>query len=184
MRHGYNYLFNDTYNNANNYSHELETVDWYFQEEYDYNNSSSFPTFGLVDPNWNWLFPANDSLLFLESTSSYPIYSYPPSAADQSYDNFVVAFDLMVHGNLANGQQTPSRNHTECKYYEISRCGDGILDTDYDEACDDGNTIDGDGCESDCTLTPSTAGECASTYDGQTIYDFDSNGNALTQNTP
>ena len=31
-------------------------------------------------------------------------------------------------------------------------CGDGIVEGD--EACDDGNLDDGDGCEADCTLTP------------------------------
>ena len=31
-------------------------------------------------------------------------------------------------------------------------CGDGIAN--IGEACDDGNLIDGDGCQSDCTLTP------------------------------
>lgn len=33
------------------------------------------------------------------------------------------------------------------------RCGDGKVDVN--EQCDDGNHINGDGCESDCTLTPS-----------------------------
>lgn len=31
-------------------------------------------------------------------------------------------------------------------------CGDGILDLDQEEECDDGNNIDADGCEADCTL--------------------------------
>jgi cysteine-rich repeat protein len=33
-------------------------------------------------------------------------------------------------------------------------CGDGV--TDVCEECDDGNNIDGDGCEADCTLPPSS----------------------------
>jgi fibro-slime domain-containing protein len=33
------------------------------------------------------------------------------------------------------------------------RCGDGILDSDH-EQCDDGNTVDGDGCSSTCTVPP------------------------------
>ena len=32
-------------------------------------------------------------------------------------------------------------------------CGDGILNQDNEE-CDDGNDINGDGCENDCTLPP------------------------------
>jgi cysteine-rich repeat protein len=35
-------------------------------------------------------------------------------------------------------------------------CGDGTLDTP--EACDDGNTVDGDGCSSACVLEPPPAG--------------------------
>ena len=33
-------------------------------------------------------------------------------------------------------------------------CGDGNADTEFDEVCDDGNDLDGDGCETDCTITP------------------------------
>jgi cysteine-rich repeat protein len=33
-----------------------------------------------------------------------------------------------------------------------SRCGDTIVDTGGGEECDDGNTIDGDGCQADCTV--------------------------------
>ncbi len=35
-------------------------------------------------------------------------------------------------------------------------CGDGILDTDFgfgDERCDDGNNVNGDGCDNDCNPT-------------------------------
>ena len=34
----------------------------------------------------------------------------------------------------------------------VPECGNGI--EEGDEQCDDGNTIEGDGCENDCTLTP------------------------------
>lgn len=36
------------------------------------------------------------------------------------------------------------------------RCGDGVVQAP--EQCDDGNAVAGDGCEADCTLTPSTGG--------------------------
>lgn len=35
---------------------------------------------------------------------------------------------------------------------DSSRCGDGQIDRDLNEVCDDGNNVSGDGCESDCTL--------------------------------
>jgi cysteine-rich repeat protein len=37
----------------------------------------------------------------------------------------------------------------------IPECGDGIVEGTED--CDDGNEVDGDGCESDCTVTPMCA---------------------------
>ena len=33
-------------------------------------------------------------------------------------------------------------------------CGDGILDIPAGEQCDDGNTVDGDGCSANCTVEP------------------------------
>ncbi len=39
---------------------------------------------------------------------------------------------------------------------KASACGDGALDAAAGEACDDGNTTDGDGCEKDCTFTCKT----------------------------
>jgi cysteine-rich repeat protein len=33
-------------------------------------------------------------------------------------------------------------------------CGDGILDTEFGEECDDGNSIDGDGCDTECVIEP------------------------------
>ena len=33
-------------------------------------------------------------------------------------------------------------------------CGDGTLDTEFGETCDDGNNIDLDGCDSSCIIEP------------------------------
>lgn len=48
-------------------------------------------------------------------------------------------------------------------------CGDGVI-LDGVEACDDGNTISGDGCSSSCEIE--IEGECGP-VDGTTIYDLD-----------
>jgi cysteine-rich repeat protein len=61
-------------------------------------------------------------------------------------------------------------------------CGDGYVQIHLDEICDDGNQINGDGCDNNCTLTPNP-GVCG-WVDGQVIYDFDNNGDALNQNSP
>jgi cysteine-rich repeat protein len=40
-----------------------------------------------------------------------------------------------------------------CDQFLPSRCGDTVVDADHGETCDDGNVVDGDGCDSNCTLT-------------------------------
>jgi len=42
-----------------------------------------------------------------------------------------------------------------------SGCGDGVVDPARAEVCDDGNSVDGDGCDSDCTFTCSTDADCS-----------------------
>lgn len=37
-------------------------------------------------------------------------------------------------------------------------CGDGVLQTLFDEECDDGNNTDGDFCGADCTIEPAGSG--------------------------
>ena len=39
---------------------------------------------------------------------------------------------------------------------EGPKCGDGVINKDNGEECDDGNTTDGDGCSSSCKIEPPT----------------------------
>src|SRR6185503_7962011 len=41
---------------------------------------------------------------------------------------------------------------------QASTCGNGVLDPG--EQCDDGNTMNGDGCQADCTFTCLADGQC------------------------
>ncbi len=61
-------------------------------------------------------------------------------------------------------------------------CGDGYVQTNLGELCDDGNTINWDWCEANCTL-PSTPWVCGN-VDGTPIYDFNNSWDALTINSP
>ena len=38
--------------------------------------------------------------------------------------------------------------------YTPAQCGDGTLDAEFGEECDDGNLIDGDGCSRKCKIEP------------------------------
>ncbi len=58
---------------------------------------------------------------------------------------------------MACNPGTPNDLSTQRQYCEGSYCGDGILDVG--EECDDGNYVDGDGCQGNCTLTRSYCGD-------------------------
>ncbi|MEQ1502331.1 MAG: hypothetical protein ABMB14_08870 [Myxococcota bacterium] len=52
---------------------------------------------------------------------------------------------------------------------DVPRCGDGVVDPALDEVCDDGNPIDGDGCNVDCDVSGRVLVE--DTFDGFLPYD-------------
>ena len=51
-----------------------------------------------------------------------------------------------------NDQVSTSLDSWDANYPRTppSTCGDGVIDTEYLETCDDSNTVDGDGCSSSC----------------------------------
>lgn len=132
LRHGVGYLFDDTFHGTKSTSYYLWNWNVSYNEQYDYNNSSSFPQF-----SWTPAIKAqgyevrpNQSIKILETKTPYNIYSVP---AKRAYNNLLVKYTITYSDNAAGNNK---RNHVECKYYEISWCGDGVLDRDYGEQCD------------------------------------------------
>jgi cysteine-rich repeat protein len=58
-------------------------------------------------------------------------------------------------GDGSGGGGTSSGGSYEVVYLW---CGDGIIESSYGETCDDGNTINGDGCSSECKYETRTQG--------------------------
>jgi len=54
-----------------------------------------------------------------------------------------------------NSSLLPDHCRQDCT---LPRCGDGVVDPGEGEECDDGNLVDGDGCDSDCTVTSGVCG--------------------------
>jgi cysteine-rich repeat protein len=69
-----------------------------------------------------------------------------PSMSD---DGLYVAFSSDATNLVAND----FAGRRDVFVHEVAACGDGILTRLAGEICDDGNTIDGDGCDSNCTPT-------------------------------
>jgi cysteine-rich repeat protein len=71
-------------------------------------------------------------------------------AAGINKDGYVVGYTAISNGPF------PENNSLLSILWAPNVCGDGIRKGN--EWCDDGNTVNGDGCESDCTITPETTG--------------------------
>jgi len=52
--------------------------------------------------------------------------------------------------NAGNSDTLSGRCRNDC---QLPSCGDGVTDDSLGEECDDGNLVDGDGCDSNCTTT-------------------------------
>ena len=67
--------------------------------------------------------------------------SVPSLSADDGVVAFVASATNLVMGDA---------NSADDVYVRVARCGDGTVDAGED--CDDGNAVDGDGCNADCTV--------------------------------
>ena len=92
LRYNKQYTFYDDFhaNSSNKWMWDSR-VD--YQEQYDYNQSSSFPTFAWTDTikNNNWLVSAGGTTRVIQATSAYPILAVP---AVRSYNNFLIKYAL------------------------------------------------------------------------------------------
>jgi cysteine-rich repeat protein len=59
-------------------------------------------------------------------------------------------------GGTTGGSTGNIVSESESESGSMAVCGNEVVEGS--EACDDGNNVDGDGCEADCTLTPSVCG--------------------------
>jgi cysteine-rich repeat protein len=69
--------------------------------------------------------------------------------------NGVFDGDEECDAGVHNSDVVPDTCRRDCTE---PRCGDGVVDPGDEEACDDGNLVDGDGCDTDCELSPGVCG--------------------------
>lgn len=156
LRYGQQYTFYDNISNTTPYPLTNIRFRNLVVEQFDYNNSPTFPAFtgttwfaqqGFIIP------PGTLNQRFVETVSKYPILAVP---ATRSFENLKVFYTI---GYLSNG--IPEK-HIECAKYEITWCGDGVLDTAYGEVCDPNDTTKRGwgtgGCDTACKpITTNTA---------------------------
>lgn len=69
-----------------------------------------------------------------------------PTVDLANLESIEVAIDPNVAGDLETGGPG-------ILTYGEPICGNGVIEPDIDEVCDDGNLFDGDGCDSDCSIS-------------------------------
>ncbi len=173
LRHGYSYTFWDDYKNNNTYKHQVyDLPSVVYAEQYDYNGSTSFPSFGwsagLIAQGYQ--INPGQKLRAVDASSSYPIIYRP---ATRNADNLILRYTLQYFAQNAGTDWTGPYTHVECQPYEITWCGDGVKDTDEGETCDDG-TLNGQPgkCNVSCNgivPNPPINGVCNPVYNGQTL---------------
>ena len=95
--------------------------------------------------------PAVAGAQFSTATTTLTISICGNAIVDGGEDCDVPGETGVYSQTIAGRQCTPS-----CNFGPY--CGDGILQTIYDEECDDGNNDDGDFCSSICKIEPAGSG--------------------------
>ena len=71
--------------------------------------------------------------------------------ARQKYRNKMrSAADITADSSVHAAMEVFDLHFPSPSIVKASRCGDGILDAEFGEECDDGNNANGDGCSSEC----------------------------------
>jgi len=130
LRHGSSYFFTDTINNNNN--HQVGVIDfwWEFIEGLDFNWGQN-PTF-----SYNQDF-VDDGYIVAPNTSrelvrSSPLYNVSRHPVERRSNNLEIVYSIEYSERL-NGSWVYQWIHTEYQPYEITWCGDGIVDNYMDQ---------------------------------------------------
>lgn len=124
--------FYDKYTNGNTFSHTLVGFNVDFRESDDMNKDGK-ATFA---ENFDWalpykagsqIAPGTKDARIVEAKTAYRILKAPTV---RKPDN--IAIDYTVAISTPNGQSS----HKECITYEVSWCGDGVVDAGNKETCD------------------------------------------------
>ena len=155
LRLGKYYVFQDEFDSkwTTRYLYDFKVN--FNENHWDYDNNP-------VDPKFSWTneLIANGKKVdwkMMVITSpldpKYHIVSTPSQRAwNNIYIEYIIWYDNIYHSTTPSNSNLYS--HKECAYYEITWCGDGVLDTEDGELCDPADPSHawwGDGwCSKDC----------------------------------
>ena len=186
LRSGYEYTFWDEFNATDADRRLFGDPDVTFLEQQDFNRWPN-PTFKWTNRNSEKKVAKNTTERIIESTPKYYIQDHPDK---RSEDNIYIEYNVK-YGNSSTSPESRWKTHKECVFYEISRCGDGIIDTDWvwkesnhkAEECDPGSEWtkvlpDWRVCNENCEIVTVNPPLCNSDWHGQRVTNLE-NGSYL-----
>jgi hypothetical protein len=153
LRYDYQYDFTNTFYNPDDYEKYLLEFTPTFIEEYDYNLGEN-PVFDWTSDvkSTRFIVSPKTNPKFITSTSKYQIRAVPHV---RSSNNLFVAYSINYeYESYAGSKVWRNKTYIACQPYEVSWCGDGVLDKAYGESCDDGGQ---NGKTGKCSLSCSSA---------------------------
>lgn len=110
------------------------------------------------------LYSLNDTALSNWGCSVHEAFSSYPTTGKTDFQALAIAQDVLGEGSQSFGDGSVGLPYIISHGATPAACGDGHWDEAYGEECDDGNTLDGDGCSSSCKCEsglPNGDGTCA-----------------------
>jgi cysteine-rich repeat protein len=84
------------------------------------------------------------------SCSVHEAFSSYPSVGLNGFQALAIAQDIIGDGSQTFGDGTIGLPYIISRGATPAKCGDGVWDKSLGEECDDGNTVNGDGCSASC----------------------------------
>ncbi|KAF2727637.1 hypothetical protein EJ04DRAFT_478718 [Polyplosphaeria fusca] len=92
----------------------------------------------------------DDEALSGWSCSVHEAFASYPSVGTNGFQALAIAQDIFGVGSQTFGDGTVGLPYIISRGATPAKCGDGVWDEEFGEECDDGNTLNGDGCSLSC----------------------------------
>lgn len=158
LRYGSEFTFSDTITSSSNYYVGVNSVETYYSEQYDYNGSGYFPNFPWAKElkKQNYIVYPGQTVNILRADQEYGIKYHPN---ERSSDNLVIKYRYKLYATLNPKQDKKQWDgpiySTVCHHFEVTRCGDGVVDEDDGEECEINKSEESEAinnCSNECKI--------------------------------
>ena len=171
LRYNYYYGFYDMYRNTNTsrYTNYLNTFSVQYKNadyllaggKFDFTPELRAKNFAVA--------PGEEIKALATQSDNWKVNKHPAVRSTGSAFDFMIAYRINYDTSNNYPDASDDKSHVECQPYQVTWCGDGILDTQY-ESCDpaDPNKTGWGpgGCDASCKPITTQTPQCSSTITG------------------